>query len=364
MAAVTVPVEEAIYFVETTNASAVVSNTACKNKGLELAAAIKQRGNSSFLALDIASGLCKPTIPLSEIVTSSDHDLIPSDPGLVIFTSGTTGKPKAALKKRSFFTDNSGTFGHWWNLSENDTVLHVLPVHHSTGISVTFLAPLLSGARIEFGASGPKWRFSAPAMWERWRRGGLTVFSGVPTMYQRMMRHYLEEIVPKSSPEVQRQYRDAARNFRLFLCGTSALPHSLQMKWMDLLGDQRKILERYGGTEFSGVFSVQPGDKSNPDVSYQTILAAFHSLTGTGFCWQSASWRRSKAIRGQSRRNLDQKPSHVHKVPTYSILHSHIIILMIPLGTWATMTQPLRSSPPMGGTSPVTLPGVRESTFS
>ena len=163
-------------------------------------------------------------------------------------------------------------------------MLHVLPVHHATGISVTFLGPLVSGARIEFGASSAGWRFSPGAMWERWLRGGgLTVFSGVPTMYQRMMRHYQDEIVPNSTPEVIESYRDAARSFRLLLCGTSALPHSLQAKWAELLSDGRKILERYGGTEFSGVFSVEPGDAQVPDVSSARFWVEVDDLL-TPFC--------------------------------------------------------------------------------
>lgn len=219
--------------------------------------------------MPVVEGLNQATIPLRDMFISADHELAPSGPGLVIFTSGTTGPPKGALKKRTFYTDNAETFARWWQLNENDAVLHVLPVHHSTGLSVTFLAPIISGARIEFGA---KSRFSPAAMWDRWLQGGLTVFSGVPTMYQRMMRYYEDEIVAKRGAQEAQRYAKAARAFRLLLCGTSALPFSLQSKWISLLGNENRILERYGGTEFSGVFSVQPKDMNNPDVRCYLIV--------------------------------------------------------------------------------------------
>ncbi|CAG9952986.1 unnamed protein product [Clonostachys rosea f. rosea IK726] len=267
-----VPVKEALYFAQTSNAVAVLTNSTYKDKGDELAVAMRNSGNERFFSMNVATALGQPTIPLSQISISSDHELLNSDPGIVIFTSGTTGPPKGALKKRSYCTNNAETFANWWNLQPNDTLLHVMPVHHSTGVSVNFFAPIVAGACVEFGASKPNWRFSPKDMWDRWLQGGLTVFSGVPTMYQRMMRYYEDEIVSKRGPQEAQRYTDAAKSIRLLLCGTSALPHSLQMKWRGLLGGNRKILERYGGTEFSGIFSAQPGDQNNPDGSAGKLL--------------------------------------------------------------------------------------------
>ncbi|UPL03013.1 hypothetical protein LCI18_013947 [Fusarium solani-melongenae] len=265
----TATVKEGAYFRRTAEACAILTTSECSQVGRELSAVVRAREDPKFFDLPIVDGLGQPLIPLKDILISSDHELPLSDPGLVIFTSGTTGPPKGALKKRSFYMNNSETFAHWWRLNENDVVLHVLPVHHSTGLSVTFLAPIISGGCVEFGA---KARFSAANMWERWLQGGLTVFSGVPTMYQRMMRYYEDEIVAKRGSQEAQKYAKAAQAFQLLLCGTSALPFSLQSKWIKLLGGERRILERYGGTEFSGVFSVQPGDMNNPDGSVGKVL--------------------------------------------------------------------------------------------
>lgn len=266
-----VTAKEALYFCRTAGARAMLCTSGFSGVANEIAATVRQSRESSFFALPIAEVLGKSLIPIGNILISADHELALSGAGLVIFTSGTTGPPKGALKKRSFFTNNSEAFARWWQLDETDTVLHVLPVHHSTGLGVTFLAPLISGTSIEFNALK---RFTAAEMWSRWMRGGLTIFSGVPTMYQRMMQHFEDEVVPKRSPQEIQRHIDAAKQFRLLLCGTSALPFSLQTKWINLLGGQNRVLERYGGTEFSGVFSVLPGDMGNPDVSSSRRLVS------------------------------------------------------------------------------------------
>lgn len=119
---------------------------------------------------------------------------------------------------------------------------------------------LLAGATIEFQSSG----FNPAQIWERWRKGGLTVFSGVPTMYLRLMKHY-EEVL--SQRDDVSEYASAAGAFRLMISGSAALPFSLQVRWQSLLQGKR-ILERYGATEFGSVFSVRPGDMNNPDVCF------------------------------------------------------------------------------------------------
>lgn len=196
-----------------------------------------------------------------DVKISVDHILDVQAPGLIIFTSGTSGPPKAAVKKRSFLYTNALAIAEWYGISQDDVVLHLLPVHHATGVGVTFMPYILSGACIEFDARG----FNAEAVWERWRRGGISVFSGVPTMYVRLMRH-LEEIITqtRSASEIQ-QYVDASRSLRVMMSGSAALPRPLQKKWVNLLAGKR-ILERYGSTEFSSVFSSEPGDSNNPDV--------------------------------------------------------------------------------------------------
>ncbi|RFU31222.1 hypothetical protein B7463_g5091, partial [Scytalidium lignicola] len=260
------PVQEATYFVKKSEAVTVLTSQRCMKLGNALAKEISSDFNPRFHSIDIRPHLFRPTLEPSDIIVSSDHFLDYYGSGLVIFTSGTTGPPKGAVKRRSFLDSSAQMMADLYNLGPDDTVMHNLPVHHATGISTTFAPFLQSGSCIEFHSSG----FDPANVWERWRRGGLTLFSGVPTMYMRLMRYFETNICKLPTHEME-EYIAAARNFKGLLCGTSALPFSLQQKWSALLGG-KKILERYGTTEFSGAFTVQPGDTNCPDGSVGKVM--------------------------------------------------------------------------------------------
>lgn len=254
-----------MYFANTSQSVAILFASKQAPLAQKLADRKNQAGDT-FYAANIKPFLRqRPTLP-TDIAISSDHFLSYLGPGLVIFTSGTSGPPKGAVKRRDFLDMTAQAIALWYSLQPDDVVLHSLPVHHATGIGISFMPFLLAGATIEFHSSG----FDPSQVWDRWRRGGLTIFSGVPTTYMRLMRYFQEEISQRPAPEVK-AYIDAARSFRLMMSGSAALPFSLQKKWITLL-DGKRILERYGATEFSSVFSVKPGDMKNPDV----CLLAMH----------------------------------------------------------------------------------------
>ena len=293
--AVQAPLEEAAYFAETSKAVAVLTSQGCATTGNQLAALLKSKSSSSFVAMQIQPLLSQKPIPLEEVVISCDHFLDYNGPGLAIFTSGTSGPPKGVAKRRQFLDSTATSIAQWYRIEASDVVLHTLPVHHATGIGITFLPFLLSGATIEFQSIG----FDPAQVWERWRQGGLTVFSGVPTMYMRLMR-YFEETISKLPPADRDSYVNAARRFRLMMCGTAALTRPLQLKWINLLGGKR-ILERYGATEFSSIFSVKPGDSENPDVSkllflHQCHLSSFEKVHGLTDCNRDRSVKSSLAL--------------------------------------------------------------------
>ncbi|KAL4812732.1 hypothetical protein BDW67DRAFT_188415 [Aspergillus spinulosporus] len=190
-------------------------------------------------------------LPPSTIAISSDPVPNMNIAALVIFTSGTTGPPKGAVQRRSYITSAAEDVADHYRLTESDTVLHMLPVHHATGIGVTFLPFLVVGGCVEFRSGGfdPKWT------WERFRQNAnpagskeVSVFSGVPTIYTRLKRYFEIHISPLPSEE-QEQYIAGVRRIRVFLCGTSALPRPIQEFWTRILNG-KMILTRYGGTEF------------------------------------------------------------------------------------------------------------------
>ncbi|KIW69996.1 hypothetical protein PV04_02308 [Phialophora macrospora] len=185
-----------------------------------------------------------------DMLISSTHFLSDTAPGIVIFTSGTTGLPKGAVMRRSYVHETALAIGEGFDVSHNDVLLHVLPVHHTTGLQTSFFVFLVAGACIEFKRGGfdPAW------VWNRWVGGGLTIFSAVPTILLRLQWHYEKHIATLPAPE-RRRYDDAANQFREIMCGSSALQDHVQEFWTSLRKG-RAILTRYGATEFPGCLKV------------------------------------------------------------------------------------------------------------
>ncbi|KAF2399458.1 acetyl-CoA synthetase-like protein [Trichodelitschia bisporula] len=263
---VQVPMKEAEYFVQKCDAAALLSCSASIAFGQELQTNIVNSTNPHFSCIPIQPSLSAPLMPISNIFVSSGRYLDDNGPGVVIFTSGTTGPPKAAVMRRAYVHDGALSVAEHYELTEHDTMLHVLPVHHATGVGINFFPFLVSGATIEFRSGG----FDEVWLWDRWRAGAanpglrLTFFSGVPTIYMRMRRHY-QLVLSKLPADKLAEYIAGARQFRALLCGTSALPHTISDFWTELVG--RRIAQRYGATEFGAVFKARLSDGQVPDGS-------------------------------------------------------------------------------------------------
>ena len=91
-------------------------------------------------------------------------------------------------------------------------------------------------------------------MWQRLREGGITIFSGVPTIYLRLMWHYQREIACLDAAS-RDEFVSGVRNLSSCLCGSSALQQPVQDFWTKLQGG-RRILVRYGSSEIPGCLRV------------------------------------------------------------------------------------------------------------
>jgi malonyl-CoA/methylmalonyl-CoA synthetase len=236
----------------------ILYSSAAKPLGTALEVYMNKRAQTPIQAIEIGPHLSQKSLSPSEIIISSDRFLSDNAAGLIIFTSGTTGPPKGAVWSRGVIRESARTVVDHYDLNYRDVILHVLPVHHATGITMTLSPFLMAGACIEFRSGS----FSAEWIWNRWREGGLTYFSGVPTIYMRMMRFFVQYIQPLPKAQVQ-EFVKGANQFRGMLCGTSALPAPVQEFWTRLRNG-KAMLTRYGGTEFGAVFKVPLGDESIP----------------------------------------------------------------------------------------------------
>ncbi|PTB37834.1 hypothetical protein M441DRAFT_147518 [Trichoderma asperellum CBS 433.97] len=198
----------------------------------------------------------------------------PGQAGLMLYTSGTTNKPKGVLLPQSVLTAQALSLHEAWEYSPSDHLLHLLPLHHIHGVVNAILTPLFAGSSIEF-----MFPFNADAVWNRLANPFLpasetidgattngtttngttngndtlskapkpkvTFFTAVPTIYSRLLNTH--KSLP---PPVQDASREAISpsNLRLNISGSAALPTPIKTAWATL-SNGNVLLERYGMTE-------------------------------------------------------------------------------------------------------------------
>ncbi len=154
----------------------------------------------------------------------------------IVYTSGTTGRPKGVLLTHDNLAAQARSLGRAWGWSARDRILHVLPLHHVHGLVNALFCALWSGSACEFGPPQPE------AVWERWASGGITLFMAVPTTYARLVCAWEE-----APAERRRRWSRGAAQLRLMVSGSAALPASTFERWREITGHE--LLERYGMTE-------------------------------------------------------------------------------------------------------------------
>jgi len=162
---------------------------------------------------------------------------------LILYTSGTTNKPKGVVTTHKNIESQISTLIDAWEWSSNDRITCVLPLHHVHGIINVVGCSLWAGASCYF-TSG----FSPKHIFNLIKQGKLNVFMAVPTIYYKLIA-YIETL----SIEEQNSLRECMKKFRLMVCGSAALPVSVMDKWLQISG--HKLLERYGMTELGMAIS-------------------------------------------------------------------------------------------------------------
>lgn len=156
---------------------------------------------------------------------------------MILYTSGTTGKPKGVVTTHRTIQAQIAALIGAWGWTENDRVLHVLPLHHLHGIINVLACSLWAGATCEML---PK--FEAARVWQIFGERKLTVFMAVPSIYQRLIQFWEE-----SDPEARAGMTASCASMRLMVCGSAALPVPVLERWREISG--HTLLERYGMTE-------------------------------------------------------------------------------------------------------------------
>lgn len=161
------------------------------------------------------------------------------EPAVLLYTSGTTGRPKAAVLTHANLTWNTVNQLAHIDLRGTERALCVSPLFHATGLGQVTLPTLFKGGSVE-----PVARFDAGAILTRIEQARITSFSAVPTMLQMLCEHPLWGHVDLGS-------------LTSVVYGGSPVRESVARAWLDR---GVRLQQGYGMTEASPGVYMAPAD--------------------------------------------------------------------------------------------------------
>ena len=159
----------------------------------------------------------------------------PDDLAAILYTSGTTGRPKGAMLTHRNLGSNALALVDCWGFTRGDVLLHALPIYHVHGLFIACHCALLSGSRM-------LWLGKFDANEVRALLPRATVMMGVPTFYTRLLA------LPSFGAA-------DCRSMRLFISGSAPLMAETFEQFRARTG--LTILERYGMSE-TGINTSNP----------------------------------------------------------------------------------------------------------
>ncbi len=184
-----------------------------------------------------------PAAALASGLPKSLPDVTPERRAMILYTSGTTSKPKGVVTTHANIQAQIESLVTAWEWRALDRIPLFLPLHHIHGIINVMSCALWTGARIEAFE-----RFDLPAIFDRVRADAYTLFMAVPTIYVKLI-----QALEAASPEERAAIVGGFARMRLMVSGSAALPASVHEQWTALTG--QKLLERYGMTEIGMAIS-------------------------------------------------------------------------------------------------------------
>ncbi|HEY9034884.1 MAG TPA: FadD3 family acyl-CoA ligase [Pseudomonadales bacterium] len=155
----------------------------------------------------------------------------------MLFTSGTTGKPKGVMCAHAQNIRVVDTWANTVGLQQDDNYLIINPFFHSFGYKAGWLAALVKGATIF-----PVLSFDLDKVLAQIAADRISMLPGPPTIYQSILAHPAREQFDLSS-------------LRLAVTGAAAVPVELVKKMRSVLGF-KTVVTAYGLTETCGFVSI------------------------------------------------------------------------------------------------------------
>lgn len=216
--------EELRYFLENAEPSVVIADSenvrTMQNllKGVSDTPVLTLNADGSGTLMEAAEG----AQPRTAIVAAEEDSM-----AVLLYSSGTTGQPKGIVLTHGNLAMNARTLTKAWGFTDEDVLLHALPIFHVHGLFIALGCVMFSGASMRWLDS-----FAPEPVLQAMPES--SVFMGVPTYYTRLLAH------PDFTGE-------GARCMRLFVSGSAPLTPETFAAFEERTG--HKILERYGMTE-------------------------------------------------------------------------------------------------------------------
>jgi long-chain acyl-CoA synthetase len=186
--------------------------------------------------------------PVEELADRDEEDT-----AVILYTSGTTGKPKGAeLTHANLYKNSKGVSEKLGEMSDEDVLLGALPLFHSFGQTCCMNSAVSVGATVTMLP-----RFDPDKALEIINRDRVTLFQGVPTMYNAMLHSDAADDADCSS-------------LRICMSGGSAMPAELMRAFEEKFDCM--ILEGYGLSETSPVASFNHPDRERKPGSIGTPI--------------------------------------------------------------------------------------------
>ena len=182
---------------------------------------------------------------IQSIKRKGDHEIVDCSEehtAALLYSSGTTGKPKGIMLTHGNIESNALALKEAWNFTQEDCLLHALPIYHVHGLFVALGCVFLSGSRVLWMNA-----FDADEVLKILPK--CSVMMGVPTYYTRLL----------SNPKLN---NDTSANIRVFISGSAPLLEDTFNEFRSKTGHY--ILERYGMTETNIICSNPIAGKRKP----------------------------------------------------------------------------------------------------
>jgi malonyl-CoA/methylmalonyl-CoA synthetase len=176
-------------------------------------------------------------------------DLSHERKAMILYTSGTTNKPKGVVCTHKNVEAQISALVEAWEWTKEDHIPLFLPLHHIHGIINSLSCPLFVGAKVTM--LGP---FDAEKICSEVASKIFTVFTAVPTIYF--------SLIEQLENSMDSKLTEGFREMRLMMSGSAALAPEIHKKWQQLTGQE--LLERYGMTEVGMALSNKINGERRP----------------------------------------------------------------------------------------------------